>query len=75
MAYSRKNLLKRIIDIQEIYLEWQEVGLGNKKIYDDHIYPTYKICERTFYNYLGINAKKELKDLQKADEAQIKIEL
>lgn len=75
MAYNRKNLLKRIIDVQEVYLHWQSVGLDNRTIWREHLYPTYKICEATMYNYLAINAKKELKDIIAAEAAQVKMEL
>jgi len=70
MAYNKKNRLKRIIDIQTIYLKWQKVGLNNRVIWEQHIYPIYKISERCFYNYLGENAKKELKDILAAEKQQ-----
>ena len=73
MAYNRENLLKRMIDVQEIYLHWQEMGLNATKIYDEHIKPTYHISRATFYNYLGTNAKKELKDLESASKQQQKL--
>ena len=62
-----------MIDVQEIYLHWQEVGLDATKIYKDHIEPIYRISRATFYNYLGTNAKKELKDLEIAEKAQQKL--
>lgn len=71
MAYNRKNILKRMIDIQEIYLEKQAIGLNATEIFNRHIYPVYKISRATFYDYLATNAKKELKDLEAAEKAQL----
>jgi len=73
MAYTRKNLLERIIDIQNIYLHYKDVGLTPTKIFTEHIKPTYRISRATYYNYLGTNAKKELKDLKQAEKAQQKL--
>jgi len=64
MAYNRKNILQRIIDIQTIYLQHKDQGVTGEFIYNRYIHPVYRISRKTFYNYLGINAKKELKDLE-----------
>lgn len=65
MAYNRKNYLRRIIEIQNIVLKikWEDEDIYLKNIYWEHIEPVYKISYRTFNKYLGINAKKELKQL------------
>ena len=39
-------------------------GCTDKFIYQNHIYPTYKIGRTTFYNYLATPAVKELKELE-----------
>ena len=67
MAYNRKNKLKLIIDIQAIYLEHSRKGATGKWIYDNLIRPVYRISERTFYNYLSTNARKELKELREVE--------
>jgi hypothetical protein len=61
MAYSNQNRLKRIKDIQDIYLLHKKEGVTTRYVYKAHIYPVYKISMATFYNYLSTNAKKELK--------------
>lgn len=64
MSYNRRNYLTRVIEIQNIVLELKSKDdIYYKEIYWDHIEPKYKISYRTFQNYLGINAKKQLKEL------------
>jgi hypothetical protein len=63
MAYNKKNRLKRIIEIQNIVLEHQKLGMTNKKIYELHIRPRFRISKRTFDEYLGVPAKRDLKTL------------
>ncbi len=68
MAYNSKNRLELIIDIQEIAKKWQKVGLNNKQIFIRHVKPIYKFSKRTFDEYLGIPAVRDLKKI-KAEEA------
>ncbi|WP_102981432.1 hypothetical protein [Chryseobacterium scophthalmum] len=65
MSYNRRNYLTRVIEIQNIVLEaqGQDRDVFLKTIYWEHIEPKYKISQRTFQSYLGINAKKQLKEL------------
>ncbi|WP_053404981.1 hypothetical protein [Persicobacter sp. CCB-QB2] len=67
MRYSQnRNKLLLIIDIQEIFLEEKEKsrgGFSNRFIYNEKIYPVYRIAENTFYEYLRTPAKKLLKKL------------
>jgi len=70
MAYNRRNILLRIIDIQRIYKENSknyEDGPGymsDRHIYDTIIYPNYKISRACFYEYLRTPAERELKELE-----------
>ncbi|MFJ1492619.1 hypothetical protein [Capnocytophaga canis] len=74
MAYNRINLLKKIIEVQELTLhQYHKVGLTYKEIYWQHIYPKYHICYRTFHTYLGTPAKKQLKELQQAKAQQLEL--
>lgn len=66
MAYNRKYLLNRIIDIQKTTLEHKDKEASQKWIYENLIAEKYLISERTYYNYLGTNAKRELNELEKA---------
>lgn len=70
MAYNRLNILSRIIDIQNITIEHTSRGVTQKWVYDHVIYPRYFISLATFYNYLGVNARRELSRLKSAEAAQ-----
>ena len=63
-GYNRRNFLLRVRDIQDIYMQHHTRGCTDKFIYQNHIYPTYKIGRTTFYNYLATPAVKELKELE-----------
>ena len=65
MAYNRKNLLLKIIDIQKITLEHKAKGVTQQWIYNNIIRNQYRISLATFNNYLDINAKKEILKLDK----------
>lgn len=65
MAYNKENYYKRIIDIQEITATHQKAGLNNTEIFKRFIAPKYIISKRTFDEYLGIPAKRELKKITK----------
>lgn len=68
MAYSKENRLQRIIDIQELYMKHSKNHEGcasDAWIYENLVKPVYRISLRTFYTYLGTNAKREIKELQK----------
>lgn len=62
MAYNRKNFLITVLEVQEVYLKAKKTGATNKWIYENLIYPNWRISARTFSNYLGINARKEIKE-------------
>lgn len=61
--YKEKNRLERIRDIQNLYLQYAEYGSTVNWIYQNIIYPRYRISRSTFYNYLAENAKLKLKKL------------
>jgi hypothetical protein len=68
MAYNRKNLLRRAIKVQDIYLEHRDSGLSNREIYKRYIKYRWDITEATFYNYLALPAKRDLKRLEEAEK-------
>jgi hypothetical protein len=45
--------MKRVREVNEIYDKYSRIGLSNREIWRRHIWPTYGICEKTFYNYIG----------------------
>jgi len=76
MAYNKRNLYLKIIEIQDIVLKGQKRGDSQKEIFYNEIEKVYFISMRTFYNYLDINAKAELKkidDKEKARKAQLSL--
>lgn len=67
MAYNRKNLLIRVIAIQELVLERQKQGVTQKWVYENEVYPHYTISYSSFNNYLAMPAKRELEALEKKE--------
>lgn len=64
MAYQREFFLEKVIEVQNIALKHRKEGLFFKEIYHNYIEKQYHISKRTFDSYMGINAKKELKELK-----------
>ena len=63
MSYNRKNYLLKVSEIQAIVMEHTKRGITQEWVYRTIIFPTYRISRGTFYNYLGCNAKAELKKM------------
>jgi hypothetical protein len=70
MAYNRRNVLQRMIDIQNITLEHTRRGVTQEYVYHHIVYPQYRICRKTYYSYLGAPAKMELKRLNAVHQQQ-----
>lgn len=75
MAYNRKNFLTKVLKVQEIALYHNKQGLFFKEIYHLYIEKQFHISKRTFDTYLGINAKKELKELKANQEQNNQLQL
>jgi hypothetical protein len=75
MAYNRENYLKNVLKVQEIVLHYRKQDLFFKEIFHKYIEQQFNISKRTFDSYLGINARKQLKELQqkKQDNNQLKL--
>jgi len=71
VAYNRRNILQRIIDVQDITIEYTANGVSQEYVFQKVIEPNYRISRRTYYNYLGTNAKKELRSLEQYKAAQM----
>lgn len=71
MAYTKKNKYQRIIDIQDLTLEHTKKGVTQEWVYNNIVYPTWRISRRSYYNYLSINAKSELKKLEEVKKTQL----
>ncbi|AQY22994.1 hypothetical protein AB406_2054 [Riemerella anatipestifer] len=44
-------------------MQKHQFGLTYKEIFFQHIEPVYHISKKTFHNYLGVPAKRELKKI------------
>lgn len=64
MAYNRRNLLTRMIDVQSTTLEHTSRGVTQEWVFNNVIFPKLHISRRTFYEYLGTPAKLELKRIE-----------
>ena len=64
MSFNRRNLLTRIVTVQELTLEHTRRGVTQEWVYANVVYPRYVISRRTYYNWLGINARGELRRLE-----------
>jgi hypothetical protein len=65
MAYNKRNLYLKVIEIQDKVLAGQKRGDTQKEIFYKEIEPVYHISIATFYNYLAMPAKAELAKLTK----------
>lgn len=72
MAYTRENLLKKIVAVQEIVLEAKKKGISQKHVYDNQIKDSFFISLATFNNYLAMNAKKELEQIEKRKKEKLR---
>lgn len=71
MAYNRKNKLQLIIDIQTVTLDHTRRGVTQRWVYDNVIYPTYRISRATYYGYLSVPAKRQLKNILATDSQMV----
>lgn len=75
MAYNRVNKLTLMVDIQQMTLEHTAKGVTQEWLFNNKIKPVYRISHATYYNYLKVNAKAELKKLEKEKENQRQLTL
>jgi hypothetical protein len=69
MAYNRKYHLQRVLKFQEFVQEIQNEhkGLPLTKVYSSYVRNEFDISYSTFTKWLGINAKRELKELEEKE--------
>jgi len=72
MAYNRENILQRIIDIRNtVNKKKKEDGSSQKWIYENIIYPQYRISYDCFNKYISYPlAETELKKLQEKKQKE-----
>jgi len=64
MGFNGYNRLLIIKKVQDDYLKYKTDGVTSKTVYQKYIYPVYFISIATMYNYLAINARKELNQMK-----------
>ena len=77
MAYNKKNYYKRIVKLQELVKqEKHNNGLSYKEIYWKYVEPQFHISIRTYHEWLGIPAQRELKKIeeQENNKSQLKFD-
>ena len=73
MAYNQKNKLKRIIEIQNLVLEYQKKGKKQIDCYWEQVYPRFLISYRLFNHYLNVPAKADLNKIIELEKEQLKL--
>ena len=64
MAYNKRNLLERIVDVQNTTIEHTSRGVTQRWVYENIFKKApYRLSQNTFYKYLARNAKGELREL------------
>lgn len=71
MAYNRRNLLLRAIEVQNITREHTDRGVTQEWVYKNVIFPRLRISKRTYYTYLCTPAKMEIKKLDSAKQMSL----
>lgn len=74
MAYNKRNLYMKVVEIQNIVLAGQKRGDTQKEIFWKEIEPVFHISVSTFYNYLAMNAKAELEKMNRENKKQLVID-
>lgn len=67
MAYTKKYFLKRVKEVNEVYLEQYQRGLFNEYIYEHYIKHKFHISRSTFYEYLTIPYASQLRQLEQQE--------
>lgn len=70
MAFSRKNMLLRVKEVNELYIEKSKIGLSTEFIYRTFIAPRFHISRSTLYEYLAIPYERQLKEISQREQAE-----
>jgi hypothetical protein len=74
MAYTKRNRLMRIVDVQELYRKHSKNFDGESDatwIYENVIFPKYRISRSLFYEFLKTPAAKLLKEMDEPNKKQL----
>lgn len=75
MAYNNRNVLKRMVKIQDIVLEHKRRGVSQLYVYQNIVEPTFHISYSTFNRYLAYPAKLALKNDRRQEEDKRQLSL
>ncbi|WP_442795342.1 hypothetical protein [Pelobium manganitolerans] len=64
VLFKELNFNRKVLDVQEIYLHHSANGASNEWIFINKIHPSFHISRSTFYEYLTVNAKAKIKELE-----------
>lgn len=64
MAYNKLNYFKRVKQVQDVFLEHKKDGVTTAYVFNTYIKDRFHIGICTFYKYMAVNARKELKALE-----------
>lgn len=64
MGYNQRNLLMKIVEIQNITLAETKQEKSQKWVYENLINPRFSISIATYNNYLSCPAKRKLKEME-----------
>lgn len=64
MAYNKVNKLNRIIEVQKCFKQHYGPGMIIEHVYQNHIYPKFKISRTTFFEWIKTPAETLLKELE-----------
>lgn len=70
MAYNNRNLLKRIIRVQDLVLEQKKHGVTQIYVYEHMIRDTFLISYATFNRWIAYPAKAEMKRQRISDDSR-----
>lgn len=73
MAYNRRNILQRIIEVQRITLEHTRRGVTQKWVFENVIQPRFCISKSCYNAYLATNAKAELRTISDKESKQLEL--
>jgi hypothetical protein len=72
MAYNRKNMLLRIIEIQNEVKKHKALGVPQTVIWREHIWPRWKISYSCYNYYLTVPAYAELQKIERKERDEPK---
>ena len=67
-GYNKRNKLLQAKDIQDTFKENYKQGMVIEWVFNNHIKNKFRISRQKFYNVMKIDVKKELENLENAQQ-------